>query len=123
MSDAVLTALIGAVVAVILGAIQMIQVVLLARMKLSLGEIRDQVEEVHVATNSMKDALVLSTEKEALLRGGVEERARADERREVRVEAKQVSVDKRAELELKKDIAAVPEKTAEKVVKRIKDNG
>lgn len=39
-----------------------------------------QVAEIHKSTNSMKDALVKTTEKEALARGGVEERARADER-------------------------------------------
>ncbi len=36
-----------------------------------------QVDVIEKATNSMKDALVLATEKEALLRGGVQERERA----------------------------------------------
>lgn len=43
-----------------------------------------EVKEIHHATNSMKDALVEATEKEALARGGVEERKRADERAEVK---------------------------------------
>lgn len=50
MSDAVWTALIGAAVAVLLGMIQMVQVVLLARMKNSITGIQTQVEEVHIAT-------------------------------------------------------------------------
>lgn len=37
-----------------------------------------KVEQVHIATNSMKDQLVLKTEQEALARGGVEERNRAN---------------------------------------------
>ena len=41
-----------------------------------------QVGEVHKEMNSMKDQLVLTTEKEALARGGVEERARAEKRNE-----------------------------------------
>lgn len=36
------------------------------------------VHKIELATNSMKDALVLATEKEALARGGKEERDRAD---------------------------------------------
>ncbi len=40
--------------------------------------VKDDVQKIEKATNSMKDALVLATEKEALVRGGVEERARAD---------------------------------------------
>jgi hypothetical protein len=40
-----------------------------------------KVEEVHLATNSMKDDLVKKTEEEALARGGSEERARADAQR------------------------------------------
>lgn len=39
-----------------------------------------QVEEVHKATNSMKDELVKKTEAEGIARGGIEERARAEER-------------------------------------------
>lgn len=42
--------------------------------------VKDNVQKIEVATNSMKDALIISTEKEALARGGVEERARADKR-------------------------------------------
>ena len=38
------------------------------------------VRKVELATNSMKDQLVQKTEAEALARGGVEERARADQR-------------------------------------------
>ena len=41
----------------------------------------EKVEEVHRAANSMKDQLVLKTEKEALVRGTLEERARAEEQR------------------------------------------
>lgn len=40
-----------------------------------------RLEEIHVATNSMKDALVLATEKEALQRGKNEERERANAER------------------------------------------
>lgn len=40
-----------------------------------------QVEEVHKATNSLTDRLVEKTEREALARGGVEERARAEARK------------------------------------------
>lgn len=36
------------------------------------------VQKIETATNSMKDALILATEKEALQRGAVDERARAD---------------------------------------------
>ncbi len=39
-----------------------------------------KVEAVHKATNSLTDRLVETTAAEALVRGGVEERARADER-------------------------------------------
>ncbi len=39
-----------------------------------------QVEEVHRATNSLTDRLVAATEAEALVRGGVEERSRAEAR-------------------------------------------
>ncbi len=41
----------------------------------------EKVEEVHKATNSLTDRLVQTTEKEALARGGIEERARAEDRR------------------------------------------
>ncbi len=40
----------------------------------------ENVQKIETATNNMKDQLVLKTEAEALSRGGVEERARADER-------------------------------------------
>ena len=43
-------------------------------------DVAAKVEEVHKATNSLTDRLVEATEKEALARGGVEERARAEER-------------------------------------------
>jgi hypothetical protein len=38
----------------------------------------EKVEEIHKATNSMKDELVRKTEAEALARGGFEERERAE---------------------------------------------
>lgn len=40
-----------------------------AQQNTKLNDLAGQVEQVHVATNSMKDALVLATEKEALARG------------------------------------------------------
>jgi predicted outer membrane lipoprotein len=40
--------------------------------------VTDKVEQIHIATNSMKDALMKATEKEALQRGKTDERARAD---------------------------------------------
>ena len=40
--------------------------------------VADKVEQVHLATNSLQDKLVAKTEQEALQRGGIEERARAD---------------------------------------------
>lgn len=43
-----------------------------------IAPIKENVQKVEKATNSMKDALVLATEKEAFVRGGIEERARAD---------------------------------------------
>ncbi len=43
-----------------------------------LENVVSKVEEVRHATNSLTDRLVASTEREALARGGVEERARAD---------------------------------------------
>lgn len=46
-----------------------------------LADVVAKVEEVRHATNSLTDRLVASTAAEALARGGVEERARADERR------------------------------------------
>ncbi len=45
-----------------------------------LDGVAEQIHEVHVATNSMKDALVSATEKEAFARGGKEERERAEKR-------------------------------------------
>jgi hypothetical protein len=47
-----------------------------------IAPIKENVQKVEKATNSMKDALVLATEKEALARGGIEERARADAKKE-----------------------------------------
>lgn len=47
---------------------------------IKLDELVGQVEEVHKATNSMKDELVASTDKAAHARGIVDERAAADER-------------------------------------------
>jgi DNA-binding protein H-NS len=46
-----------------------------------LDDVAAKIEEVHKATNSMKDDLVKKTEAEALARGGVEERARAETRK------------------------------------------
>ncbi len=43
-----------------------------------LNTIQGNVQKIETATNSMKDALVEKTEQEALARGGIEERARAD---------------------------------------------
>ncbi len=43
-----------------------------------LDGVAEQIHEVHVATNSMKDALVSATEREAFARGGKEERERAE---------------------------------------------
>lgn len=40
-----------------------------AQQNTKLNDLAGQVEQVHVATNSMKDVLVLATEKEALARG------------------------------------------------------
>lgn len=45
-----------------------------------LDKVAEKVEEVHVATNSLTDRLVASTAAEALARGGIEERKRAEER-------------------------------------------
>lgn len=44
--------------------------------------VTENVEVVRHATNSLTEQLVAKTEKEALARGGVEERARADARHE-----------------------------------------
>jgi predicted outer membrane lipoprotein len=44
--------------------------------------VTDKVEQIHIATNSMKDALMKATEKEALQRGKTDERARADAEKE-----------------------------------------
>jgi len=54
MSDAVLVALIAATPPTILAIISLFKI-----------------EKVHKATNSMKDALIVSTEKEALARGKI----------------------------------------------------
>lgn len=69
--------------------------------------------EIHLLANSMKDQLVKVTEKEALARGGVEERERADERAKVSHESDVKAEVVNKALELKKDIAAVPGKTVE----------
>ncbi len=45
----------------------------------ALAEVAEKVEEVHKATNSLTDRLVESTDKEAFMRGGAEERRRANE--------------------------------------------
>jgi transcription termination factor NusB len=45
--------------------------------------VANKVEEVHKATNSMKDQLVATTEAEALARGVLKEKTRADEERKV----------------------------------------
>ena len=51
-----------------------------ARTDNKVAVIAGKVEEVHVATNGLTARLVAKTEAEALSRGGVEERERADER-------------------------------------------
>lgn len=50
-----------------------------AKQDAKLTLVSEQVEEVHKATNSMKDALVLTTEKEAHARGIVEGKAASKE--------------------------------------------
>lgn len=49
-----------------------------SRTNLRVANLGVKVEEVHIATNSMKDQLVAKTEQEALARGGVVERNRAN---------------------------------------------
>lgn len=49
-----------------------------ARQEEKINGLITSVEAVHKATNSLTDRLVEKTEAEALVRGGVEERARAD---------------------------------------------
>ena len=49
----------------------------------------EKVEEVHKATNSLTDRLVATTEAEALARGGIEERTRAEERTRVKEQKKE----------------------------------
>ncbi len=103
VSDVVWQALIGAVVTIVLAwmaqrtrntvketaataAVKVEEVkttleVKTAEQNQKLEKVAEKVEEVHKATNSMKDQLVLKTEAEALARGGVEERARAEQRK------------------------------------------
>lgn len=45
-----------------------------------MNKVQTDVHRVEIATNSMKDQLVLKTEAEALARGGIEERQRADDK-------------------------------------------
>lgn len=47
-----------------------------------MNKVQMDVHRVEIATNSMKDQLVQKTEQEALARGGVQERQRADDRAE-----------------------------------------
>lgn len=73
------------------------------------------VRKVELATNSMKDQLVARAEAEGLARGGTQERARADlVAKDVREsDAKQEIAIK--SMEIRKDIAKVPEKVVEKI--------
>lgn len=75
-----------------------------------------KITDVQHATNSMKDQLVAKTEAEALARGGVEERQRADVREEKANDGTIGST-------IKKDVATILEKQEElpkEVVKEIK---
>ncbi len=64
------------------GKVEEIKVMTTAQNKV-LDAVIEKVEQVHLATNSLTDRLVASTDKEASLRGAAEERERA------RIEAKE----------------------------------
>lgn len=93
-----------------------------------MNTVSTDIRKVEVATNSMKDQLVLKTEQEALSRGGVQERERADVRQE-KAEDRQVTstvqqnltkvLDKQTEVLEKQEI--LPEKTATKVVEKLEE--
>ncbi len=57
-----------------------VQAVKLDHVSARVDAVAENVQAVHLATNSLTDRLVAKTEAEALVRGGVEERARADTR-------------------------------------------
>lgn len=79
-----------------------------------LDTVVENVKVIEKATNSMKDALVLATEKEGLERGAREERERSS--RSIKNEGpsqKSTTIS-----DLKKDIERVPEKTADEIEKR-----
>lgn len=82
----------------------------------TLQTVVEDVKKIEVATNSMKDKLVAKTEAEALARGGVEERSRAD----ARADAKESETEDHPDKGIRGDIAAVPEKTADEIERREK---
>jgi len=80
----------------------------------NIGEVKKDVATIEKATNSMKDALVQSTHDAAFLQGKNEERVNP----ELAVEVKKVTDPATA---IRKDIAGIPEKTADKVVEKMKE--
>ncbi len=66
-----ITELISAIGIVLVSILQILQ-------QLKLQTVARDVHTIELATNSMKDQLIEKTESEALARGGIEERARAD---------------------------------------------
>ncbi len=66
-----ITALVTAIGIVLVSVLQVLQ-------QLKLRDVASDVLKIEIATNSMKDQLMAKTESEALARGGIEERARAE---------------------------------------------
>lgn len=94
-----------------------------------MSNVQTDVRKVELATNSMKDQLVLKTEQEALARGGVQERQRADDKLEhtsniVQAVHSTVKQDIEDVLEKQDEVLKkqeeLPTETADKVVKEIK---
>lgn len=99
ITEASVVAIATLIAGLITGVINAVMIYLMAKLKLeqdkmlrSQDQLSKDVEVVKHATNSLTDRLVQSTEKEALVRGGVEERARADDRDTAKV-LKEITVD------------------------------
>jgi hypothetical protein len=103
------------IAALVTGLTSLISAVAAAIVLVKQAAMKKDIRTIEQATNSMKDALVAKAGAEGVARGGMEERARADDRKVV---ADQAAVDAGAAAEIKADIAAVPEKVVDEIDKR-----
>lgn len=93
----------------------------------ALANVVDKVEVVHVATNSLTEKLLKKTEEAGLARGGLEEKREAEAKAEAKAAPPEI-IEGLAPVplaagsaDLKRQIAAVPEKTAKRVVEKLEE--